>query len=169
MPGPKISSYSALAELHSAPINPAWILEGTPTARNRVIAPSTDRFGWTMLWDCTAGKFNWHYTIDETVHIIEGSVTVTDSAGGVMTLKPGDIAFFPSGSVAHWHVENYVRKVAHCQKPVPLALGLPLRVLRKLAAQFRKVLSFAKLNPSADALPAPQPAADFKKKITMAG
>jgi uncharacterized cupin superfamily protein len=144
MPGPKISSFSALMELSSAPINPAWILEGTPSARNRIIAPSTDRFGWTMLWDCTAGKFNWHYTVDETVHIIEGGVTVTDGDGVVMMLKPGDIAFFPSGSTAHWHVENYVRKVAYCQKPVPLIVGLPLRVLRKILAQFGKAMSLIK-------------------------
>src|ERR1700761_2434252 len=116
MPGPKISHYSALMDLQSPPINPAWILERTPTARNRIVAPSTDRFGWTMLWDCTAGKFNWHYSIDETVHIIDGSVIVTDSDGETMTLRPGDIAFFPAGSTAHWHVESYVRKVAHCQK-----------------------------------------------------
>jgi uncharacterized cupin superfamily protein len=141
MPGQKISNYSALMELQSAPINPAWILEGTPAARNRIIAPSTDRFGWTMLWDCTAGKFNWHYSIDETVHIIDGSVIVTDGDGATMTLGPGDIAFFPAGSSAHWHVENYVRKVAYCQKPVPAILGLPLRVLRKIFAQLRKAVS----------------------------
>lgn len=169
MPGPKISNYSALMELTSAPIKPAWILEGTPAARNRVIAPSTDRFGWTMLWDCTAGKFNWHYSLDETVHIIDGSVTVTDSDGTVMVLKPGDIAFFPKGSVAHWHVENYVRKVAYCQKPVPLILALPVRVLRKLLAQARKALSFIKLEPAPDAeAQSAQPAVSFKKTAKSA-
>src|ERR1700744_5343897 len=137
MPG-KITNYSALEELSSAPINPAWILEGTPSARNRIIAPSTDRFGWTMLWDCTAGKFNWHYTIDETVHIIDGGVIVTDADGATITLRPGDIVFFPAGSTAQWHVETYVRKVAYCQKPVPATVGLPLRVMRKIFAQLRK-------------------------------
>ena len=168
MPGPKISNYSALMDLTSAPINPAWIVEGTPTARNRVIAPSTDRFGWTMLWDCTAGKFHWHYSLDETVHIIEGSVTVTDSDGRVVTLTPGDIAFFPKGSVAHWHVENYVRKVAYCQKPVPSVLALPVRVLRKIFGQIRKTLSFIKLEPRSDAAAPQQAALDFKKTAKSA-
>jgi uncharacterized cupin superfamily protein len=171
MSGPDISNYSALMELHSAPIDPAWILEGTPVARNRLIAPSTDRFGWTMLWDCTAGKFHWHYAIDETVHVIDGSVTVTSANGSVMTLKAGDIAFFPAGTVAHWHVENYVRKVAYCQKPVPLIVGLPLRLLRKIFAQFGKAVNLIKqslANPNPDVgtdaapKPLPQPSANFK-------
>jgi uncharacterized cupin superfamily protein len=169
MSGPKISNYSALMDLHSAPINPAWIREGTPAARNRIIAPSTDRFGWTMLWDCTAGKFDWHYSIDETVHIIEGSVTVTDAAGATFTLKPGDVAFFPAGSVAHWHVENYVRKVAYCQKPVPAIIAFPIRMLRKIFAQFGKAVSLIKQSlanpiPDAETPPEalPQPAVNFK-------
>lgn len=144
MSGPKVSNYSAYLELQSSPINPDWILEGAPVARNRLVAPSTDRFGWTMLWDCTAGKFNWHYNIDETVHIIEGSVTVTDSDGTTTTLNPGDIAFFPRGCVAHWHVENYVRKVAYCQKPVPAIVAFPLRALRKIIAQFGKAVTLIK-------------------------
>jgi hypothetical protein len=163
MPAPKISSYSALMELQSAPINPAWILEGTPAARNRLIAPSTDRFGWTMLWDCTAGRFNWHYTIDETVHIIDGSVTITDADGKTFTLTPGDIAFFPAGCSAHWHVESYVRKVAYCQKPVPSFFGFPLRALRKLVAPLRKIFSFIRLDPAPDAAPEFQPRPVLKK------
>lgn len=163
MAAPKISSFSALMELQSAPINPAWILEGTPTARNRLIAYSTDTFGWTMLWDCTAGKFNWHYTLDETVHIIEGSVTITDTDGTTFTLTPGDIAFFPTGSTAHWHVETYVRKVAYCQKPVPPIANLPLRAARKILAQLRKAISFAKLEPVAEPAAEFQPRPAFKK------
>jgi uncharacterized cupin superfamily protein len=170
MAGPKISNYSALMELTAAPINPAWILEGAPVARNRLIAPSTDRFGWTMLWDCTAGKFNWHYSIDETVHIIEGGVTVTSSDGSIMTLQAGDIAYFPAGSIAQWHVENYVRKVAYCQKPVPAPVALPLRLLRKIFAQFGKAISLirqslANPNPEAESAPEalPQPSGSFEK------
>ncbi len=81
-------------------------------------------------------------------------MTVTDSDGQVMTLKAGDIAFFPSGSTAHWHVENYVRKVAYCQKPVPSPLGLPLRALRKAAAQFSGAVNFISRSL---AYPTPQP------------
>jgi uncharacterized protein len=143
MASPSIANFSTGMELQSAPINPAWILDGTPTARNRVLSNSSDRFAWTMLWDCTAGKFNWRYDLDETVHVIEGSVTVTDGNGVSKTLRPGDIAFFAAGTTAHWHVENYVRKVAFCQRQVPATIHLPIRALRgvksRLASQFRQL------------------------------
>ncbi|HEY5337074.1 MAG TPA: cupin domain-containing protein [Rhizomicrobium sp.] len=171
MTSSRISNFSALMELQAAPINPDWILDGAPVARNRILANSTDRFAWTMLWDCTAGQFNWIYTVDETVHVIEGSVTVTDMDGSTNTLGAGDIAFFPAGTTAHWHIENYVRKVAFCQRPVPLAVGLPLRTLRRLIDQLRKVTDLIRASlaqPVADTgaeVQAPQigtPVAHFK-------
>jgi uncharacterized cupin superfamily protein len=137
MPAADISSFNTLADLKSAPINPAWIIEGAPAARNCKVAGSSDHSAWTMLWDCTAGKFLWVYKVDETVHVLEGSVAVT-VGGTVKTLRTGDIAFFPAGCVAHWHVENYVRKLAFCQKPVPAIIGMPLRLVRRALSQLRK-------------------------------
>ena len=134
---PTISSFSTNVTLASSPINPDWILEGSPIARNRVLSRSSDSLACTIVWDCTAGTFNWFYDIDETVHVIEGSVTVSDGVNPPKTLKPGDVAFFPAGTKAHWHVENYVRKVAFCQRPLPrIALG-PIQMLRKLRAFVR--------------------------------
>ena len=130
MPAADISSFTTLADLQSAPIDPHWIVEGAPAARNRVVAGSSDYSAWTMLWDCTAGKFLWTYTCDETVHVLEGQVTITVN-GVTNILRAGDIAFFPAGAVAFWDVENYVRKLAFCQKPVPALLGVPLRLTRR--------------------------------------
>ena len=73
-----ISNSSTEVSLGSSPINADWILEGNPIARNRVISRSSDSLACTIIWDCTAGKFNWVYDIDETVHILEGSVIVSD-------------------------------------------------------------------------------------------
>src|SRR5664279_4983395 len=56
--------------LSSAAINPNWILEGNPVARNKLLFESADGTATTWLWDCTAGRFNWFYDIDETVHLI---------------------------------------------------------------------------------------------------
>jgi hypothetical protein len=42
MPAADICSFNAHADLQSAPINPAWIVEGTPMARNCRVAGSTD-------------------------------------------------------------------------------------------------------------------------------
>lgn len=137
MNAPMISTFSTNVALRAAPINPDWILEGNPTARNRVLARSSDTLACSIIWDCTAGKFNWFYDIDETVHIIEGSVTVSDGINPPKTLKVGDVAFFPAGTKAHWHVETYVRKVAFCQRTLPKFMHGPISMLRALKAKLR--------------------------------
>jgi len=120
-------------ELSPCPIHPDWVIEGAPIARNFVLSRSADAAASTLIWDCTAGRFNWYYDIDETVYVLEGGVTVTDDAGVVHRLDPGDTAFFPAGSHAVWHVESYIRKVAFCRNPVPAPLMFAARVFRKLA------------------------------------
>lgn len=117
-------------ELVASPITPAWIIEGTPTARNRVLSTSEDQTACTIVWDCTKGKFNWYYDFDETVHVVEGSVTLEDGHGPARTIGPGDVVFFPAGSHAVWTVDKYVRKVAFCRKILPSPIGMLVKVLR---------------------------------------
>jgi uncharacterized protein len=93
-----------------------------------------------MVWDCTAGKFVWTYQVDETIHFLEGSVTITVN-GKTRKLGAGDIAFFPAGTAAFWDVETYVRKIAFCQKPMPKMFGMPLRLARRAVTQLRKCLA----------------------------
>ena len=47
----------------------------------------------------------------------------------------GDVLFLPKGSVANWHVESYVKKVAFCRRVQPKVIGQALR-----AASFAKRL-----------------------------
>jgi uncharacterized cupin superfamily protein len=119
-------------QLKTSPINPAWILEGRPVARNALLSTSEDTTACTILWDCTAGKFNWHYDFDETVHIVDGSVIVSSENTPPKRLVAGDVAFFPVGTKAHWHVETYVRKVAFCRRVLPRQAVPFIRVLRRL-------------------------------------
>src|SRR5476651_2157954 len=93
--------------LDAAPINPKWILEGKPVARNKVLSTSADGTATTLIWDCTAGRFNWIYSIDETLYILEGSVTLKDPAGNSRLVVAGDTVFFPAGSQAEWTVDSY--------------------------------------------------------------
>jgi uncharacterized cupin superfamily protein len=109
-------------ELASAPINPEWILEGNPVARNKFLSRSVDGNGSTYIWDCTAGRFNWHYQIDETVCVLTGSVLVKDPSGVSRLLEAGDTAFFAAGSSAEWTVQTYIRKVAFMHRPMPAPL-----------------------------------------------
>jgi uncharacterized cupin superfamily protein len=118
--------------LGSCPIRPAWILEGSPVARNKMIAGSADGTASTLMWDCTAGRFNWHYDIDETICVVEGSVTVRDHIGATRTLAAGDTAFFPAGSSAEWTVDRYVRKIAFMRRPLPRSILLAKRTYRLL-------------------------------------
>jgi uncharacterized cupin superfamily protein len=108
--------------LGPAPIAAAWVLEGTPTARNKFLSGSADNTASSWMWDCTAGKFNWFYDIDETICIVEGSVIVRDHRGSTRRLVAGDTAFFPAGSSAEWTVEEYVRKIAFLRQPLPKAV-----------------------------------------------
>jgi uncharacterized protein len=116
--------------LESAAINPDWILEGNPVARNKFMSSSADGTASTWLWDCTAGKFNWFYDIDETVYLIEGSVSIKEHGCGIRDLKAGDTVFFPAGSSAEWTVQRYVRKVAFLRTPLPRSLQIARRIYR---------------------------------------
>jgi uncharacterized cupin superfamily protein len=117
-------------ELTQCPIEPSWIIEGNPLARRFVLSRSDDGSAGMIFWDCTAGRFNWHYGMDESIYFLAGDVTVTDQQGASHRLTAGDTIFFPAGSSAEWHVERYVRKVAFCRVPLPRAVFLAKRVYR---------------------------------------
>lgn len=117
-------------ELTPSPITAAWVIEGKPLARSKILSMSEDQTACTIVWDCSKGKFNWYYDFDETVHIIEGSVTIEDGHSPLKKLGPGDVAFFPAGSHAVWTVDKYVRKVAFCRKILPAPIGALVRLAR---------------------------------------
>jgi uncharacterized cupin superfamily protein len=123
-------------ELAPAPIEPAWILEGNPVARNKFLSRSVDGGGSTYIWDCTAGRFNWHYNIDETVCVLMGSVLVKVPNGGSRLLEVGDTAFFAAGSSAEWTVQSYIRKVAFMHRPLPR----PVLMAKKVYVGIRGII-----------------------------
>src|SRR5262249_1067999 len=108
------------------------------------LARSQDGASTVMAWSCTAGRFNWHYTVDETVHIISGEVFVTNEKGEECRLGPGDMAFFPAGSRSTWRgpgagakapggPPGAVGKVGVGRQAMPLAFGFALRAWNKLS------------------------------------
>jgi uncharacterized cupin superfamily protein len=124
--------------MNDAPIRSDWIVEGSPVARNQVLAVSDDRLAVTLLWDCTAGRFHWRYDEDETIQILEGGVTLTLPCGRVRSVGPGEVVFFPKGSSALWDVQTYVRKLAFFRQPTPQPVALTMRLLRKVACLLRR-------------------------------
>lgn len=124
---------STTEALQPSPINSDWIISGDPTVKAAVISTSADGQSFTAIWECTAGKFHWHYAFDETLHFLEGSVTL-DDGNGPRTVGAGDVVYFPKGSSAVWHVERYVRKLAVCRKVLPAPIGTTMGWLRALKA-----------------------------------
>jgi uncharacterized cupin superfamily protein len=133
MSQPIVIAPPAEVELEPAPIPTDWILAGTPEARSRQLARSQDGASSVMAWSCTAGRFNWQYMVDETVHIISGEVFITNEKGEECRLGPGDMAFFPAGSRSTWRVPVAVRKLAVCRQAMPLPFGFALRAWNKVA------------------------------------
>jgi hypothetical protein len=116
--------------LNASPIRQSWVLEGNPVTRNKVLSTSADGTAMTFIWDCTAGRFNWFYDVDETIYVIEGGVVVRDWGGIPRRLSAGDTIFFPAGARAEWHVESYIRKIAFCRTPLPRPLRMAKRGMR---------------------------------------
>ena len=64
--------------------------------------------GWPV-WECGVSKFDWVYTQCETCLVIEGEVTVSDSAGSV-SFSAGDYVVFPNGLECSWEITAAVKK-----------------------------------------------------------
>jgi len=118
-------------QLRPISIPASWVLEGTPKTRVKVLSEgSTDESAFTIMWDCTTGRFNWFYSIDETVYILEGAVTLKLPSGETHHLVAGSTYFFALGTQAEWTVSQYVRKVAFCHSPMPAKLRLAKRLYK---------------------------------------
>jgi hypothetical protein len=126
--------------LEPAPINPAWVRTGNPVARATQIASSADGTSSTAVWDCTAGSFDWQFGCDETVHILEGEVIVTEPGQPPRTLRVGDVALFPAGMTAHWQVPVYVRKLAFMRAPFPRSIHAAWRIASRVQVTLGRVL-----------------------------
>ncbi|HLI99849.1 MAG TPA: cupin domain-containing protein [Bradyrhizobium sp.] len=129
---PLIETTNLKVTLTPKPIEPSWIIEGNPVARGCVLSKSADRLAFTMVWECSEGKFNWYYDFDETIMILEGSIVLESDAMRPTRYGPGDVIFFRNGAHARWHVEGRVRKLAFCRTTQPFVLGLVSRALSKI-------------------------------------
>jgi uncharacterized cupin superfamily protein len=109
--------------LLGAPIKGDWILDGTPEAKAYPLFETIDRGANVHEWECTRGRFEWHYECDEIVHIVEGDAHIKDLATGLSThITAGSSLLFQRGSSAEWTVDRYIRKIA--VNHVPLSPNL---------------------------------------------
>jgi uncharacterized cupin superfamily protein len=127
-----IETGNVAVSLTPRPIEPSWIIEGKPEAKSVVLSQSADGLASTLIWECSAGKFNWYYDFDETISILEGSVILESDTMPPTRYGPGDVIFFKDGAHAKWHIESHVRKLAFCRKTQPVWVGFALRVFLKI-------------------------------------
>jgi uncharacterized cupin superfamily protein len=120
------------SKLTPSPIERSWIIEGNPVAQLSTLSRSADGQAWTVVWQCSEGKFHWYYDIDETILILEGSIVIECDGMPPTRYGPGDVIFFRDGAHAKWEVEGHVRKLAFCRKTQPVLLNFVLRALSKI-------------------------------------
>jgi uncharacterized cupin superfamily protein len=123
-----------MTDLKPSPICADWILAGQPEARSKLVAKSRDGTSYVVVWECSAGQFEWHYIEDETVTVTFGEVFISTERGKERRLGQGDMAFFPAGSSCEWRVPERVRKVAVMRKSLGYPLGFGVRAWYKLAS-----------------------------------
>ncbi len=121
-----------------APVAPGWVLDGEPITRSWRVLTSQDLTSDVCVWECTAGRFEWHYDQDEAVVIVGGEVFITDMNGEQRRLGQGDLAFFPAGTSCVWHVPERVRKIAVLREPMWRPMGLGLKIWKGLVRRCAK-------------------------------
>lgn len=82
---PLIKAGHCEVDFTSSPVEPSWIIEGTPEARLHVLSTSACGTAKTIVWSCTEGKFNWYYHLDETIVIIGGAKACRQNALRLVT------------------------------------------------------------------------------------
>lgn len=125
-------------DLRPDPIPREWIREGNPTARRKLLVGSSDDMASTHMWDCTAGRFDWHYKADEVIYVVEGFVLVEDRAGRRRRLEAGDTFLFPAGSSFYWTVPHYIRKIAFLHAPLSRKVRLLKGVYNFVVSPFKR-------------------------------
>ncbi len=106
----------------STPPAADMLLSGSPAQHaHEYFADATGQ--WSVgVWDTTA---YWRKRIPfprhELMHILEGSVTLTDGDGIPHKFEAGETFFVPLGAVCDWRCEGYVRKIYCIFQPRALA------------------------------------------------
>lgn len=125
-------------ELEPSPIPSEWIVEGTPNAWNKEVAVSHDRISRTYVWECSEGRFHWHYEKDESVVVLSGEAFLVKPDGREVRFAEGDVGFFPEGTVCLWRVPGPFRKIAILHEPI----WRPIAYAAKAWNRFARLIGF---------------------------
>lgn len=65
----------------------------------------------TGVWECAPCREEIDaYPVNEMMHVLEGSVTVTDADGNAETYEAGHTFFIPKGAPCTWEITKTLRK-----------------------------------------------------------
>src|SRR5258706_8967679 len=113
--------------LKPAPINPSWIISGSPTCRSNVFDISHDLSSESGIWECHGpAKFMYHYGWDESAYILAGAAEI-EYLGTQFSLAAGDSVHFAAGTTAIWTVPAHVQKTFRVYDP-----GRIVKYMRRL-------------------------------------
>jgi uncharacterized cupin superfamily protein len=71
---------SLKAELFPSKPDCMRVIHGNPQARAAQVLYGPDCASSTFIWECTPGRFVWHYDWDETVVLLEVCVAIVQAA-----------------------------------------------------------------------------------------
>jgi len=108
---------STKIELTSTTMDPSWIISGMPKFNSLQYATSHDNSSFSGLWEAIGpAKFEFHYKVDESIFILEGSAEI-EYLGKRIMLEEGNSMHFLHGTVAIWTVPERIKKTWWIHSP----------------------------------------------------
>ncbi len=63
------------------------------------------------IWTCQPSVFDYRFELNESLHVLEGHVVVSQEGGPTIDMRPGDVVSFPKGAMTRWAVKAPFKKV----------------------------------------------------------
>jgi len=122
----------AAIDLEPEPIPRDWILAGAPAASVKMLSRSRDWTSSIIVWECTPGRFSYHYNKDEILFVISGHATITNKEGQKLDFEPGAVVYVPAGTSCIWDIKDRIRKVAVMRESLSRPHGICVKAWAKL-------------------------------------
>jgi uncharacterized protein len=93
---------------------PVSVPLGTPVSdvRSRSLVSSSNSRLRIGVWHCTPGRWRRQVVQAEFCHFLEGDCTfVPDDDGPVLTIRAGDVVYFPANTTGTWEIRASSRKI----------------------------------------------------------
>lgn len=91
---------------------PLDAIEGEPNGQVNWLRQTTSGDGMllTGMFTCDPAKIDYTFVGDESLHLLEGTITVEMEDGETVELQPGDTVSFAKGAKSVWHIHEPMKK-----------------------------------------------------------